>query len=343
MEASRASRLWVARDARSTLLLPLAALFGALSALRRGLYQLGWLKRQQLPVPVIVVGNIVVGGAGKTPLVIALVEQLKQLGFHPGVVSRGYGGSFDAQRATPWRVVESQDASLYGDEIVLIRQRCQVPCAIGRQRVAVARALLSQHAELDVLVCDDGLQHYELARDVELVVFDQRGVGNGRLLPAGPLREPLRRLAGADAILVNGGNKERLSLGGLPLLASLPRFDMPLRAADAVQLVDPSNRRSLGSFAGQRLSAIAGIGDPSRFFRMLETFGLKPSCTALADHQAISVSALAAIDASAILMTEKDAVKCAGTNDARLWSVPVTADIEPELMALILGKLNAPR
>jgi tetraacyldisaccharide 4'-kinase len=343
VDASRASRVWVARDARSNLLLPLAALYGALAALRRALYRLQVLKRHRLAVPVIVVGNIVVGGAGKTPLVIALVEKLKQLGFHPGVVSRGYGGTFSSERKLQWRVVQYDDARLYGDEIVLIKKRCGVPCAIGRQRVAAARGLLQQHAELDVLVCDDGLQHYALARDVELAVFDQRGVGNGRLLPAGPLREPLSRLATADAILVNGGNKAELSLTGAPLLARVARFDMLLKAGDAWQLVNPSNHRSLSSFASEHLSAVAGIGDPSRFFRMLQGFGLQPRCIALADHAAISVAMLAAIDASAILMTEKDAVKCTGTNDARLWSVPVSADIESELMTLIVGKLNAPR
>ncbi len=339
MVASRASRLWVARDALSTLLLPLALLLGALAAVRRSLYQSGLLRRHKLAVPVIVVGNVVVGGAGKTPLVIALVEALQRQGFHPGVVSRGYGGSVSST-GHPWALVESEDARLYGDEIVLIRKRCAIPCAVGARRVAAAHGLLQQHGEVDVLVCDDGLQHYALARDVELVVFDQRGAGNGRLLPAGPLREPLSRVARADAIVVNGGRSAALALPGTSLV---PRFDMQLVPGDARQLVDASARRPLGAFAGDSLSAIAGIGDPDRFFRMLEGFGLKPRCIALADHASISAAMLAAIEASAILMTEKDAVKCAGTNDARLWSVPVTAEIDRDLMALILGKLNAPR
>jgi tetraacyldisaccharide 4'-kinase len=339
VDAARASRLWVARTTSSTLLLPLAALLGVLAASRRALYRLGLFKRHKLPVPLIVVGNIVVGGAGKTPLVIALVDELKRQGFHPGVVSRGYGGSLSSQ-GRAWHCVTSDDASLYGDEIVLIKKRCGVPCAIGAKRVAAARGLLAEHAEIDVLVSDDGLQHYALARDVELVVFDQRGIGNGRLLPAGPLREPVARIRTADAILVNGGNSQSLDLAGV---TSVPRFDMLLQAGDARLLVDPSKSRPLGSFLEQSVCAIAGIGDPSRFFRMLEGFGLKPRCIALADHAPISVSALAAINASVILMTEKDAVKCAGSNDARLWSVPVTAAIDAELMALILGKLNAPR
>jgi tetraacyldisaccharide 4'-kinase len=331
--------LWVARDALSTLLLPLAFLLRALAAARRVLYQLRLLRRHKMAVPVIVVGNVVVGGAGKTPLVIALVDALQRHGFRPGVVSRGYGGSLSS-KGHACAVLESDDARLYGDEIVLIRKRCAVPCAVGARRVAAAHALLEQHGEVDVLVCDDGLQHYALARDVELVVFDQRGAGNGRLLPAGPLREPLSRVTRADAIVVNGGGSATLALPGTSLV---PRFDMQLLPGDAWQLVDATARRPLGAFAGESLSAIAGIGDPERFFRMLEGFGLKPRCIALADHAPISAAMLAAIDASAVLMTEKDAVKCASTNDARLWSVPVTAKIDRDLMALILGKLNAPR
>jgi tetraacyldisaccharide 4'-kinase len=327
-------RIWRRRSLPAWLLLPVALLFGLLVRLRRWLYLAGWLKSARLPVPVLVIGNIFIGGTGKTPLTIWLAQKLREAGYRPGVVSRGYGVRLDAPRlvdagATPEQV---------GDEPLLIAQHTGCPMAVGRDRAAAGRALLAAHPEVNVVLLDDGLQHYALARDLEIMLFDSRGAGNGWMLPAGPLREPLSRRR--DVTVVNGAP----GAPGIPHNA----IRMELRGRWAVQLSRPEVRARLAELAArqpsQRLVAAAGIGNPERFFTMLEAAGLRFSRMPLPDHYAFLDNPFADIAADVILITEKDAVKCRHSdilrNDARLWFVPVEAVIDAALADYIVEKLR---
>ncbi len=322
---------WLTRGLLARLLLPLAWLFGLLSALRRALYRAGILHSASLPLPVIVVGNIFIGGTGKTPLVIWLARMLAAAGFHPGVVSRGYGASRDAVE----EVTADSPPALAGDEPVLIAQRALCPVVVGRDRVAAARRLMQAHPQVDVLLSDDGLQHYRLPRQLELVVFDGRGVGNGYLLPAGPLREPATRPR--DFTIINGAD----AAPGVPG----PAFQMRLEPGNAWQLADPALRRPLAPLcAGKQVLAAAGIGNPARFFGMLDQIGLQFDALALPDHHDFSGNPFAGNAAEVILITEKDAVKCRLNpelkNDTRLWVVPVSAALDPTLAERILERLR---
>jgi tetraacyldisaccharide 4'-kinase len=307
---------------------PLSLLFGALTALRRRLYANSLLKSQRLPVPVIVVGNIFVGGTGKTPFTIWLVEALRQRGFVPGVISRGYG----AQNDVPRPVTADSSPDDAGDEPVLIAARSHCPVMVGRNRVATARALLVAHPEVDLLVSDDGLQHYALQRDVEIVLCDTRGNGNGWLLPAGPLREPASRRR--DFTVVNGAARP----DGIPPDA----ITMRLAGDVAERLIDRSQRVALNDMRSPRILAAAGIGNPSRFFATLRQAGLQFDEMPLPDHYDFSANPFASSNAEIILITEKDAVKCAHhealKNDARIWVVPVTAHIDSTLAENIVEK-----
>ena len=302
--------------------LPVAALYRAITCVRRALYQRGWKRSERLPVPVIVVGNITVGGAGKTPLVIALVEALRERGFNPGVVSRGYGGSAQA----PMLLDDDPDPRVVGDEPALIKLRTGAPVAIGRDRPCAARLLLKGGA--DAVIADDGLQHYALARDVEVCVVDgARRFGNARLLPAGPLREPLSRLSEMDFVVCNGSEPR----GG--------EIPMHLQAGAAFALRDPASTRALGSFAGQRVHAVAGIGYPARFFAMLRGQGVEVIEHPFADHYTYSAFDLAFGDELPVLMTEKDAVKCRSFAGENAWAVPVRACLQPAFFLMISEKL----
>ena len=294
-----------------------------------------------MPVPVIVVGNITVGGSGKTPLVIALLEALRLEGYSPGVVSRGYGGTAARSKNAVERVDETVEgaADRFGDESVLIRHRTNAPVFVGRRRVEAARALLAAHPEVDVLIADDGLQHYALARNFEIAVFDARGAGNGRLLPAGPLREPLDRLLAIDAIVLNGEDAvlPELPAGAVP--APSP-YRMTLVPDDAYRVNDPSERRPLELFRGRRLTAAAGIGNPQRFFALLYRAGLTFHRMPLDDHHRYRDNPFASRYAEAVLMTEKDAVKCKLFDESRMWAVPVTAKVDPGLVAAVLKHIG---
>ncbi|HEX4872935.1 MAG TPA: tetraacyldisaccharide 4'-kinase [Nevskiaceae bacterium] len=293
---------------------PLAALYGLIAAQRRRRLQ-AEAARVRLRVPVIVVGNLSVGGTGKTPFVLWLVDRLREWGWRPGVISRGYGG-----RAAhyPLRVSADSDPAEVGDEPALIAWRSGVPVVVDPDRLRAARAL---DAEVDVLIADDGLQHYRLPRQVEIVVVDgQRGFGNGALLPAGPLREPISRLAEVDLVVVNGGG---LRVQGPPCV------DMQLPGAHAFNLREPSRVRALRDFRGESVHAMAGIGHPERFFQLLEREGLHLVRHPFADHQAYQPAQIEWHDSRPVLMTEKDAVKCRHWVDARYWSVPVTAQLDP--------------
>lgn len=317
---------------------PLSGFFLLLVFLRRKLYHLGWFKVQRLPVPVIVVGNLNVGGSGKTPLTITLVDWLRQAGFNPGIISRGYGGS----ASEPMPVLPHSDPALVGDEPVLLARRTGIPLWIGRKRAEAGRRLLAAHPQVDLLITDDGLQHLALARDVELVVVDAaRGFGNGRMLPAGPLREPLSRLANVDAVVVNGGDT---------VTAPCARFGMCIVATRMVNLADPTRQFEVSQFLDQfapllsasRPHAIAGIGNPQRFFRQLEALGITAIPHVFADHHAYQASDL---PAGMVLMTEKDAVKCVALGQQAkrddLWFLAVDADVDAGLQTLIIQLLNS--
>ncbi len=303
--------------------LPIAALYGFAVRTRRAMYRRSWLRTERMPIPVIVVGNITVGGAGKTPLVIALVEALLARGFTPGVVSRGYGGS--AQ--TPMLLDGNPDPRVVGDEPTLIKLRTQVPVAIGRNRPAAARLLLDQN--VDVIVADDGLQHYALARDIEICVIDgMRRFGNGRLLPAGPLREPLSRLQGMDFVVCNGGQ---------------PQHDeVPMRlVANSARNQRDGLSHALAVFANQRVHAVAGIGNPQRFFASLRARGIDPVEHVFPDHHAYAARDLEYDDSLPVLMTEKDAVKCRAFTRENWWSVPVTAELPEPFLDVVVQRLHA--
>ncbi len=287
---------------------PLASLYGAAVGLRRTGYRWGWLSTVHLSAPVIVVGNLTVGGTGKTPLTIAVVTELIKRGYRPGVVSRGHGGS----QREPLLLDATPDPVRVGDEPCLIRAS-GVPVAVGRDRPAAAQLLLD--AGCNVVVADDGLQHYALARDVEICVIDGiRRFGNQRLLPAGPLREPLSRLTGVDLRVCNGG------------VAATGEYPMQLQGDAALNLLD-AQRRTLVSFSGQRVHAIAAIGNPPRFFASLRAVGIDVVEHAFVDHHRFTLAELDFGDELPLLMTAKDAVKCRAFAQAHWWRVPVQADL----------------
>ena len=302
------NNIWYDRASPPWWLVPLSLTYGAVSGSRRFLYTHHLRRATRLSCPVVVVGNLSVGGTGKTPLVCWLVAHLTERGYKPGVVTRGYSGSSRDVR----RIVASDDPNLVGDESILLARRTGAPVAIGRDRPAAAQLLVS--AGCNVIVSDDGLQHYALARDCEVVVIDgDRRFGNGWLLPAGPLREVPGRLKAADAIVVNGGR------------ALLPgALSMRLEAKNAVALRGGAVR-PLRAFAGKSIHAIAGIGNPERFFNMLRARGIEVFGRPLADHARLTRADIDFGDDKSVLMTEKDAVKCTAFAGERHWYVPVAA------------------
>lgn len=294
------------------LLTPLAGLFRWVTGVRRYCYQVGIVRVYHAPCPLIVVGNISVGGTGKTPLVVWLVDYLRQAGFKPGVISRGYGGKADHW---PQPVKADSDAAVVGDESLLIAQRAACPVVVGPVRADSVRYLL-QHNDCTVIISDDGLQHYALARTIEIAVVDgERRYGNGLCLPAGPLREPPERLQQVDFIVCNG---EQAKVG---------EYVMTLQGTMAVNLLT-DEQRPLEQFRDQTMLALAGIGNPDRFFRHLLSFGLQFDRRILADHHDFIVEDIDYKEDASILMTEKDAVKCRYFADARHWYVPVQAEID---------------
>jgi tetraacyldisaccharide 4'-kinase len=311
--------LWYGEHPAASLLQPLASCYGALLAARRRAYRAGWLRRERVGKPVVVVGNLTVGGTGKTPLTLWLARELGARGLEVGIVSRGYGrfGS-EPRRVKPgasWREV--------GDEPVILARRSGCRTVVGADRVAAARRLAADG--VDIILADDGLQHLHLARDCEIVVIDgMRGFGNGRLLPAGPLREPAVRLWEADVVVVNG-ERDHPSLAGA--LAPQGTLAMRLRPLEAERVDASAAPRPLEAFRGQEVHAVAGIGNPQRFFATLREHGIEPIEHAFPDHHALVPADLAFADELPVLMTEKDAVKCTTFADARLWYVPVSAEL----------------
>lgn len=318
-------KIWAGRSPLYLLLLPFSWLYGAVSSLIRLSYRWGWRKSWRAPVPVVVVGNLTAGGNGKTPVVIWLVEQLQQRGLRVGVVSRGYGGKAPHY---PLRVTAETGTQQAGDEPVLIFQRTGAPVAVAPVRREAVQALLAE--PVDIIVTDDGLQHYALQRDAEIVVVDGvRRFGNGWWLPAGPMRERAGRLKQVDAVITNGGRPEPGEIA------------MRLQAGQAVNLL--TGERCAPEQL-QQVVAMAGIGHPPRFFATLEALGVRPQrCVAFADHQNYQSDQLTSLTSGddLLLMTEKDAVKCRAFAQANWWYLPVNADINPAQAETLLSRLTA--
>ena len=323
-------RAWLRRGWFACLMWPLAAVSNVLINFRFALFLMGYKKSTRLAVPVIIVGNIFVGGTGKTPLVIWLAQQLRQSGWHPGVISRGYGAAEQVLEVTPEAL-----AIAVGDEPLLIARKTACPVFVGRDRVTAAQALLARYPQVNVLISDDGLQHYALQRDIEIVLFDQRGVGNGWTLPAGPLRETAMR--SRDFTVLNVGNNFA------PPGVADDAIRMQLQLKTPYSLREPEKTMSTHLMQGKHILAVAGIGNPERFFTSLRNEGLQFASQALDDHHEFSARSFDGSNAELILMTEKDAVKCAQIdalkNDARIWVVPVQAQLESDFFARILAKL----
>ena len=314
--------LWYGRHPLSLLLVPLAWLFRLAVLVRRKIYASGLLAIYHAPVPVIVVGNLTVGGSGKTPLVIWLAGYLQALGLRPGVVARGYGGR---ARQWPQQVRPDSDPAAVGDESVIIARRTRCPVAVGPDRGAAIAALL-KHTDCNIIISDDGLQHYALGRGVEIAVVDGvRRLGNARLLPAGPLREPPSRLREVDFIITNG-------------IAGRNEFAMKYVASNPVNLHRRELSLPFAEFVGAPVHAVAGIGNPQRFFAMLRGLGLTIIPHAFADHHRFKPADLEFGDEHPILMTEKDAIKCEVFCPSRCWMVPITAEL-PEIFARRLEDL----
>ncbi|WP_024929652.1 tetraacyldisaccharide 4'-kinase [Methylophilus sp. OH31] len=313
-------RQWQINGWAQCLLLPLSWLFALLAAGRRYGYHIGLFSSQALPVPVIIVGNISVGGVGKTPLVIYLAQQLRDAGYVPGILSRGYGGQHRGE------VRPESEPALCGDEPVLIARRTGCPVWVDPKRAAGGLALLKAHPEVNVLICDDGLQHYALQRDIEIAVVQRPlGIGNGRLLPAGPLRESLRRLRSVNLVVETG------QLPATP--EPVNTYQLGLRMGTWTSVADfsseTSTERLRGQSAEQTLVAMAGIGHPQRFFDLLAPMGLDCEQRPLADHYAYSQADFIALRGKTILMTEKDAVKCQHLGLENAWFLPMSAELSP--------------
>ena len=324
---------WARTTWISRLLTPLSWLYRACVTVRLSWYHRGWLKSVRLPLPVIVVGNISVGGTGKSPLVLWLAARLRAAGYQPGIVSRGYKGKAKKPRA----VHAGSDAIEYGDEPVLLARDSGCPVWIGKDRAAAAQALLEANPACNIIISDDGLQHYRLARDVEIAVVDgTRGHGNGKLLPAGPLREPVARLDSVDAVVVRG-------LAPDALMNTLrAAFTMTLEPAKLRNLHETNRTLAFKSLKDKRVHAVAGIGHPQQFFDSLTQLGIAHVPHAYADHHKFKSADITFENCDAVVMTEKDAVKCEcfATNDH--WALQTEARIHKSLLQRVVDRMKNP-
>ena len=326
-------RAWYENALSGWLLLPLSGLYWLVLMLKRFLRASGVLRTYRANVPVVIVGNITAGGTGKTPTVLWLVEALRARGFSPGIVSRGYGGS---KANTSMRVEADTDAAVAGDEPVLLARRSQCPVVVDPDRVRAARMLVDDGA--DVIVADDGLQHYRLARDYEICVIDgSRGLGNRRLLPSGPLREGAQRLDSVEQVLVNGVLRET---GHELTTAEQNAISFELLATEACRL-NGSLARPIERFAGTTVHAVAAIGNPQRFFDLLRSVDIQVLEHVFPDHAALGSKDLEFGDGFDVFMTEKDAVKLGRNAKDNLWYVPVELSMDPVLAAPLLEQIES--
>ena len=318
-------------------LLPLSWIFALLSSTRRALYHHQFLKSYKLPVPVIVVGNINVGGTGKTPLVIWLAQALKLAGYTPGIISRGFGGKVQGE------VLIDTNPHLLGDEPLLIKQRTQSPVFVGKNRVLAGRHLLKAYPQCNVIISDDGLQHSQLQRDFEIVVVDsQRQFGNKTILPAGPLRESVQRLTSVNAVVINGEHQLLTAALQGALVMNL-QAQLFVNLVDNLMVFSANILLKLAQTNHQTIRAIAGIGNPQRFFNQLMAMGLEFESQAFSDHYQYQADDFSALANHFIVMTEKDAVKCQQFATPNMWYLPITANLPngSELVAHITKQIHA--
>jgi tetraacyldisaccharide 4'-kinase len=335
--ASWVENVWYGSSRLVWLLLPLSWLYTFLHMVRTFLYRNKVLRSQQVTVPVVVVGNITVGGTGKTPLTVWLADELMARNFSPAIVTRGYRGKVGPH---PVVATAASDPGIVGDEAILLASRCTCPVVVHPDRVLAAEKAIALGA--DIIIADDGLQHLRLARDFEIVVIDgARGFGNGYLLPAGPLREPVSRLESVDEILLQAVAGQHSDFDLQEIVGRARRFQ--LRARNVVRLDDLASR-SLDDFPAKSVHAIAGIGNPQRFFDLLEAHGLDVQRHPLPDHAAIGRYDLQFADDLPLVMTEKDAVKCRTLAGANRWYVPVDVALDEsdreQLMHGLLEKIG---
>lgn len=309
------------------ILYPVSLIYRGLLLIRSYLYRCGIFKKYRSPVPVVIIGNITVGGTGKTPLVIELAKSLRMVGWNPGIVSRGYGGSCTD---FPCVVTPSSDPAVVGDEPILLARGSECPVAIAPKRELAVRELIRYH-NCDVIICDDGLQHYALARDIEIAVLDRaRMLGNGHCLPAGPLREPVGRLHTVNFIVMNGGSDNDAY------------YSMDIIPGELCNLRS-SACKTMQEYAGEKVHAVAGIGNPQRFFDQLRTFRVEVIEHAFPDHHAYQISDFDFQDELPVIMTEKDAVKCAKFARENFWYLPITAKLEERMLVAVKELLNKKR
>ena len=316
--------IWYKDPFIGVVLMPLGFLFSDFVKFRKFLYRIGVFKKHTLPVPVIVVGNITVGGTGKTPLIIWLAELLKSEGFKPGIISRGYGGQAEVW---PQWVDANSTAEQVGDEALLIAKQTGCPMAVSPLR-ADAAGLLLKKSDCDIILSDDGLQHYALNRNIEIAVIDgERRFGNSYCLPAGPLREPIERLQSVDFIVVNGEKSED------------NEFSMQISGNTAVNLLT-GQHKPLQEFSATACHALAGIGNPDRFFKLLESAGFSCTTHSFPDHYKFQPNDISFPDSEPVLMTEKDAVKCMSFAGNQHWYIPVKAVPETGFAEQLLERLR---
>jgi len=327
MLIKKIQKSWYNKEGLTTVLLPFSWLFCLLVQIRRLLYRLRIFRTTQLNVPVIIVGNITVGGTGKTPLVIELANLLKKHNYRPGIISRGYGGK---ARTWPQQVRWDGDPTMVGDEAILIARRTRCPMAVGPDRVASATALL-KYTDCNIIISDDGLQHYTLGRDIEIAVIDGiRRYGNEKCLPAGPLREPIKRLEQVNFKVTNG-------------VAGPDEFAMTYKAEKLCRADDPAVTLELSSLKNQTVHAIAGIGNPQRFFNDLKLSGLDIIEHAFPDHYPFKKEDLDFGEIQPIVITEKDAVKCQRFYLHNVWYQPIKAKLDnqfTEQLLVMLERIN---
>ena len=347
----KAPKFWERRGPTSLILWPLSWLYGLILRARKLVLDTGLIKQKPAPVPVIIVGNIRVGGTGKTPIVIALAERLQQLGWNPGIISRGYGAS---SQLAPLQVRSDSDPALVGDEPVLIAKRThnQFPIWVFPKRQQSIRALLKQSPNVNVIISDDGLQHTGLARwpareggrDIEFVVRDGRGEGNRFLLPAGPLREPATRER--DATLFTAKDSAHKIGQQEEYFQGRRAFSLFSHLGAAYQLINPNNHQTLSQIADtylpNKITAVAALGNPQRFFDDLLHQGIAGKCIPLPDHATYTPEFFEKLNAQCILITEKDAVKCAAIHDERIWVVPLSLSLPDNLAEWLQSILQRP-